>query len=139
MFVLATPKRRVVSDVGAPAEGILCGVGFNNQGLRLRIRQAQPRGADGPVRGGFIVLSTGDNRHAVTLADFVGKLTNAEELLAALRRHSAACVHVVNTGALAVEADRAEGIVSDPDCDASARAPTGAVARPAAVVSDPDA
>ncbi len=133
-------KPAVVSQTGAHADSILCGTGPNNRGLRIRILQAQAKGDDGPIRGNFVLLSTGDDRHALTLAPFLGKITNAQETLRALRRHSPACVHVVNAGALAVEANRVEGTVSDPDCSVPV-APHGNKPheRPPTVYSDPDA
>jgi hypothetical protein len=96
-------KPRVVSQDGAPQESILYGVGHNNHGLRLRVLQQQPKGDEGPICGSIVVLDVGDNRHADALVPFLGRVTTALEVLAALRVQSPACVHVVNASALAVE------------------------------------
>ena len=108
-------KPVVVSQIGASVGSILRGTTFNNQGLRLRILQAQKKGDDGPIRGAFVLLSLGESRHAASLSHLLGQLTNAADVLVAIRQHSPACVHVVNTGSLAIEVTRAEGVVSDPD------------------------
>ena len=92
-----------VGQQGAAAETILCGAGQNNQGLRLRVMQAQARGNDGPIQGPFVILDAGDNRHTDTLFPLVGQVTTAPEVLALLRQKHPACVNVVNAKILVPE------------------------------------
>src|SRR5205823_6439117 len=58
------PRPRVVSDSGAAGGSVLVGAGPSNQGLRLRALQGQERGHGGGIKGGFVILDVGDNRHA---------------------------------------------------------------------------
>ena len=119
MFPPIPKPARPVSQRGAEADAILCGAGQNNHGLRLRILEAQPKGNDGAIRGSFVILEPGDNRHAETLSGLVGRVTDAQEVLTLIRQKHPSCVSVVNAGTLVAEADRppkrAEGVVSDPD------------------------
>jgi hypothetical protein len=92
-----------VSASGAAAGQVLDGVARNNQGLRILLGQAQPRGRDGAIIGSFVILDAGDNRHAPALAPLLHRPTDAAEVLAIIRQHSAGCVHVVNTNILALE------------------------------------
>jgi hypothetical protein len=96
-------KRSRVGDQGAPAGAVLRGVQMVNWGLRLRIGESQPRGASGPIRGRFVLLDTGANKHSEDLADLVGRETDAGEVLRLIRRWSEACVNVVNANGLVVE------------------------------------
>ncbi len=123
-------KVRTVRDAGADAGSELCGQAANNKGLRLRILERQD-GGDGPVRGAFIVLDVGSNRHADSLRHLLGRSTDAAEVLALIRADSPCCVNVVNTGILATTR-RNPGVVSDPDWPAPQTPP-----RPG-VVSNPD-
>jgi hypothetical protein len=88
---------------GADAGRVLCGAGRNNQGLRVLIAQAQPRGKDGAITGSFVILDAGDNKHALALAPLLHRPTDATEVLGMIRQHSAGCVHVVNTNILVLE------------------------------------
>jgi hypothetical protein len=96
-------KPKVVSQLGALAGCVLCGAGMNNQGLRLRISEAQEKGHRGGIRGSFIILDTGDNKHSQALRDLLGRPTDAEEVLAVIRRRSAGCVSVANANILTEE------------------------------------
>jgi hypothetical protein len=69
--------------------------------------QEQARGNDGPIRGRFVILGVGDNKHSHALAALLGRATDAGEVLALIRREHEACVSVVNTNILVVEEDRA--------------------------------
>jgi hypothetical protein len=125
-----------VNATGADAGRVLRGASRHNHGLRLLVSQAQPRGKDGAITGGFVILHAGDNKHAQSLADLLHRPTDAEEVLAVIRRRHAGCVHVVNTNILVLEPGttpgrepgtvcktpeaerppaRREGTVSDPD------------------------
>jgi hypothetical protein len=103
MTVRAEGNGLTVKVSGAAAGSVLRGVVPNNQGLRLRLLQDQPRGLDGPLHGRFILLDTGENRHSSTLGPLLHTETDAAEVLAVLRRQSPACVSVVNTNILAAE------------------------------------
>src|SRR5262245_52310693 len=92
-----------VNATGADAGRILRGASPNNHGLRLLVSQAQPRGKDGAITGGFVILNAGDNKHAQSLADLLHRPTDAEEVLAVIRRRHAGCVHVVNTNIWVLE------------------------------------
>src|SRR5688572_22226018 len=96
-------RQRLVSKHGAAAGSVLAGASPNNQGLRLRVRQTQGRGDGGPLRGGFVILDAGDNRHSDALLPLLGRETTAEELLRLLRRWHPACVSVANANLLTVE------------------------------------
>jgi hypothetical protein len=92
-----------VQEAGAPAGSILWGSGTYNDGLRLRVLEAQPRGALGAIRGGFVILDTGHNKHSEALRPLLQRTTDAEEVAAAIRREHAACVNVANTNILVAE------------------------------------
>lgn len=92
-----------VSKQGASAGCILRGCGGNNQGLRLRVLQDQPRKNDGPITGEFVILDVGDNRHSDVLAELLHKVTNAKEVLELIRGQHTACVSVANANILALE------------------------------------
>jgi len=92
-----------VEKSGADAGSVLRGAGTANQGLRLRLVRRQERGDAGAIKGPFLLLDAGDNRHADALAALVGKLTDAAEVLRAIRAASPSCVSVVNANILAVE------------------------------------
>jgi hypothetical protein len=100
---IASAHPHTVKDEGAPAGAVLCGSGMSNGGMRLRIAEEQAKGRDGPIRGAFVILSAGNNRHARALATLLGRTTNAEEVLAVIRREHTACVSVANTNVLTVE------------------------------------
>src|SRR4051794_38274602 len=99
------PRAKVitVSRVGADAGRVLRGAGLNNKGLRLRVTEKQSAGSDGPLRGAFVILDAGDNKHSSLLADFLDRPTDAPELLAALRRDFPGCVNVANMNILVLD------------------------------------
>jgi len=94
-------RSRTVEARGAAAGGVLHGIGWHNQGLRLRVLQDQPGGDGGPIKGGFVILDAGDNIHAHRLELLAGRVTTADEVLCILRRDSPNCVNVVNANILA--------------------------------------
>ncbi len=98
-------QTRVVSvnRSGAAAGSVLLGFCRNNRGLRLQVLHEQPRGHDGPLLGPFVILDAGDNKHSQALRELAGRVTDAEEVLAAIRRLHPGCVSVVNVGILALE------------------------------------
>jgi len=103
MKLIAERKTLLLSRRGARAGEVLCGCGLNNQGLRLQVLEDQARGHEGPIRGRFVLLELGDNVHAEALAPLLNQETDAQEVLAAIRRERPACVSVVNARSLAVE------------------------------------
>jgi hypothetical protein len=135
----------LVSKHGAPANSILRGCGISNQGLRVRILQAQPRDKDGPLLGPFIILDAGKNRHTQALTSLLNRETDGQEVLALIRKDHPACVSVVNANILVLEeksqpANTNKAIVSDPDRAPLRREPlqSAGVARDVGTVSDPD-
>jgi hypothetical protein len=74
-----------------------------NQGLRLQVLEPQARGGAGPIKGRFVLLDAGDNKHAGALRELVGQVTDAQEVLRLIRETSPACLSVVNTNILALE------------------------------------
>jgi hypothetical protein len=92
-----------VNKQGAAAGSVLRGSSPINEGLRLRVLQEQARGTDGPIRGRFLILDVGDNKHSDALTALLDRATDALEVLALIRREHAGCVSVVNTNILAVE------------------------------------
>ena len=106
--MLRTPRPSSVSTDGAAAGSVLRGCAGNNEGLRIRVLEDQPRGAGGPVRGKFIILDAGDNKHAASLEPLVHRPTDAGEVLGVIRRTHQACVSVVNLAGLVAEEQPAE-------------------------------
>ncbi len=102
MHVADPNKSKLVSECGAAAGSILRGTAVANQGLRLRIAEAQHRGHGGALQGNFVLLDAGDNKHAFALQPLLGRATNALEVLAVIRRRYPACVSVTNANILAV-------------------------------------
>ena len=98
-----TRVNRSVNRCGAATGCVLRGSSGNNRGLRLRVLQEQPRGHDGPLRGQFVVLAAGDNKHSQALGELAGRVTDAEEVLRAIRRLHPGCVSVANANHLALE------------------------------------
>ena len=92
-----------VSRRGAAADSVLRGSGISNQGLRVRILQAQPRDRDGPILGPFVLLDAGKNRHTEALAPLVNRVTDSQEVLRIIRKEHPACVNVVNANILGLE------------------------------------
>ncbi len=103
MSGIGATRPPTVNATGSEAGRVLRGATRNNQGLRLRVSQAQQRGKDGAITGGFVILDAGDNMHAQALAALLHRPTDAEEVLAAIRRGHPGCVHVVNTNILVLE------------------------------------
>jgi hypothetical protein len=131
-FLGQTRVNRSVHRSGAATGCVLRGSSGNNWGLRLRVLQEQPRGHDGPLRGPFVILDVGDNKHSQALGGLAGRVTDAAEVLRAIRRLHPGCVSVANTNILSLEPDispegdpgdapewpgpeRREGVVSNPD------------------------
>jgi hypothetical protein len=56
-----------VETEGAAAGSVLRGVSPTNSGLRLRVLSVQERGDAGPLRGPFVLLAAGDNKHTAAL------------------------------------------------------------------------
>jgi hypothetical protein len=94
---------KAVSHRGAAAGSVLFGAGMNNQGLRLRVSQAQVRGSDGPIQGSFVIMDVGDNKHSESLAPLLNRMTNAAEVLKLIRERHPGCVSVTNANILVVE------------------------------------
>lgn len=94
---------KAVSQCGASAGSVLFGAGMNNQGLRLRVCQAQFRGSDGPIQGGFVILNVGDNKHSESLTPLLNRMTNAGEVVRLIRERHPSCVSVTNANILVVE------------------------------------
>ena len=97
------PLSRSVSTLGAVAGSVLRGAGLNNRGLRLRVLQEQEKGHDGPIRGLFVILDAGTNRHSRSLADLLHSETDAREVLGIIRERHPGCVSVANANILAPE------------------------------------
>src|SRR5262245_19583198 len=103
MSIFRRTRPPSVNTLGAAAGCVVRGSGVNNQGLRLRVSQEQVRGSDGGIKGGFVILDVGDNRHSGALAALLGRVTDAAEVLGAIRRLHPGCVSVVNTNILVPE------------------------------------
>jgi hypothetical protein len=69
-----------------------------------------------------VILDAGDNKHAQALAALLHRPTDAGEVLAAIRRRYAACVHVVNANILFLEP---EGAPAGPGPSREGRIPKG--------------
>jgi hypothetical protein len=93
------PRNRV-SDTGARAGAILVGVVPQNDGLRLKVLQDQPKGGGGPIKGKFQILDVGDNKHSDSLRELLGAPTDAEEVVIIIRRTYPSCVNIVNANIL---------------------------------------
>lgn len=94
---------QTVSRTGAEAGSILAGIGPSNGGLRLRVTRSQVRGSDGPIAGEFQILDAGENPHAEALRPLLRNLTDAGEVLQAIRRACPQRVSPVNANVLIVE------------------------------------
>jgi hypothetical protein len=57
----------------------------------------------GPIRGGFEIIDVGNNKHSHLLLQFLDAITDAEQVIAVLRRTSPACVNIANANILTVE------------------------------------
>ena len=92
--------RNRVSDTGARGGAILVGVVPQNDGLRLRVLQDQPKGGGGPIKGRFQILDAGDNKHSDSLRELLGATTDAEEVVTIIRRTHPSCVNILNANIL---------------------------------------
>ena len=113
MTLIRRAGLRVVNKHGAVAGCVLLGVGLNNQGLRRRVLQGQARGDGGPIKGNFVILDVGDNKHSESLAGLLQTVTNAKEVLGVIRQLYAGCVNVANANILALESTGATRGVCD--------------------------
>lgn len=98
---------RTVGESGAPAGACLRGFAKSNEGVRIRINDAQPRGGIGPLKGSFVIEDVGANAHSATLFPLLNIPTNAVEVLALLRRGRAACINIANVNILSCEDESA--------------------------------
>lgn len=96
-------RLRSVEARGAAAGCVVRGGGMNNQGVRIKVLCEQPKGNGGAIRGAFVLLDAGDNRHAGALRPLVGLETNAEEVLRVTRRDVPSCLSVANANILVPE------------------------------------
>jgi hypothetical protein len=94
-----------VSACGAPAGSVLRGTSVSNQGLLVKVFQEQAKGNDGGIKGGFIILDAGDNKHSPILGGLLRRVTDAEEVLGLIRREHPGCVSVVNANILVANED----------------------------------
>jgi hypothetical protein len=92
-----------VEQSGAAAGSILVGCGLNNQGLRLRVLHEQARGQGRAVAGDFVLLDVGNNTFSESLKTLLHKETDAEQVMAVLRRRHAGYANIANTNALVLE------------------------------------
>ena len=136
MHRFGATKPPTVNTTGADAGRVLRGASPNNHGLRLLVAEAQPRGKDGAITGGFVILHAGDNKHAPSLAALLHRPTDAAEVLAVIRRHHAGCVHVVNTNILVLEPAATPG--PEPGTVCKAPEPERPPAWREGTASDPD-
>jgi hypothetical protein len=72
----------------------------SNQGLLIKVFQEQVKGHDGGIKGRFLILDAGDNKHSPVLRGLLQRLTDAEEILGLIRRKHPGCVSVVNANIL---------------------------------------
>jgi hypothetical protein len=105
--VLSTQRNRPwsVSNRGAHAGCVLHGAGLTNQGLRLQVLQDQTTGNDGPIKGTFLILDLGSNRHSQSLRVLLHQVTDAAEVVELIRQEHPGCVNVANAGSLVLEQD----------------------------------
>jgi hypothetical protein len=96
-------RARSVEARGAAAGSVVRGAGANNQGLRIRVLCEQPRGHGGALRGAFVILDVGDNKHSHALHALLGRETDAAEVLRVSRSDSPCCVSVANAKVLVPE------------------------------------
>ena len=96
-------RARSVETRGAALGSVVCGAGTNNLGVRIRVLCEQPRGQGGALRGNFIILDAGDNKHSHTLLPLLGRVTDAEEVLRVSRSVCPSCVSIANANILVAE------------------------------------
>ncbi len=96
-------RAQSVEARGAAAGSVVLGVSASNSGVRIRVLCEQPKGHGGPLRGAFVILDAGDNKHSAALLGLLGRETDAAEVLRVSRRTSPGCVSVANTNILVPE------------------------------------
>jgi hypothetical protein len=102
---LRPKKILTVGACGAAAGAVLRGCGVSNQGLVVKVFQEQAKGNDGGIKGRFLILDAGDNKHSPVLCGLLQRTTDAEEVLGLIRREHPDCVSVVNANILVAEQD----------------------------------
>jgi hypothetical protein len=107
MKQFAKTRAQTVESLGAAAGCVVHGIGVNNQGIRIKVLCEQLRGHGGALRGTFVILDVGDNKHSHALIALVGQETDAAEVLRVSRRASPSCLSVANANILAPEKDPA--------------------------------
>jgi hypothetical protein len=103
MKPFAKTRAQSVESLGATAGSVVHGIGVNNQGIRIRVLCDQPRGHGGALRGTFVILDVGDNKHSHALIALVGRETDAAAVLRVSRRDSPSCLSVANANILVPE------------------------------------
>ncbi|HEX5272410.1 MAG TPA: hypothetical protein VFW33_18060 [Gemmataceae bacterium] len=96
-------RSRSVEARGAGPGSVVQGIGAANWGVRIRVLCEQPKGHGGPLRGAFVILDAGDNKHSAALFALLGRETDAATVLRVSRRDSPCCVSVANTNILVPE------------------------------------
>ncbi len=96
-------RARSVAACGAAAGSVVRGYAANNQGVRIRVLCEQPKGHSGALRGAFVILDAGDNKHTDALLPLLGRETDAAEVQRVNRRDSPSCVSIANANILAPE------------------------------------
>jgi hypothetical protein len=101
------PAKKVltVSMRGASAGAVLRGCGVSNQGLVVKVLQEQVKGNDGGLKGRFLILDPGTNKHSPVLRELLQRPTDAAEVLGLIRRQHPGCVSVVNANSLVASDD----------------------------------
>src|SRR3954454_5069095 len=103
MFSFGRATALSISKCGATAGSILRGSSKNNKGLRVQVCQGQLRGHEGAIKGRFVILDSGENKHSPFLESLVQQLTDADAVLGIIRREHQACLNVVNANSLVLE------------------------------------
>jgi hypothetical protein len=103
MSLFRTAPPPSVSKCGAFAGCVLRGSGRHNEGLRLKVLHDQVRGNEGAIKGPFVILDTGDNRHSSTLQSLLNQETDAGAVVEIIRREHPGCVNVANANSLVAE------------------------------------
>lgn len=96
-------RARSVEACGAAAGSVVRGKVPNNQGVRIRVLCEQPKGHSGALRGAFVILDAGDNKHTRALLPLLGRETDAAEVQRVNRRDFPSCVSIANANILVPE------------------------------------
>ena len=96
-------RARSVEVRGSAAGSVVRGSAATNRGVRIRVLCEQAREPGGALRGAFVILDAGDNKHSPCLETLVGRVTDAREVVARLREAHPGCVSVANVNILEVE------------------------------------